>query len=42
MVICSGSTQTSGGTALLYTTDTLELQEDGHGGHGLAVPRPGV
>ena len=29
MVICSGSTQTSGGTALLYTTDTLELQEDG-------------
>lgn len=29
MAICSGSTQTSGGTALLYTTDTLELQEDG-------------
>ena len=29
MLVCSGSTQTSGGTALLYTTDTLELQEDG-------------
>lgn len=29
MLICSGSTQTSGGTALLYTTDTLELQDDG-------------
>lgn len=29
MLACSGSTQTSGGTALLYTTDTLELQDDG-------------
>lgn len=29
MLVCSGSTQTSGGTALLYTTDTLELQKDG-------------
>ena len=29
MLVCSGSTQTSGGTALLYTTDTLELLEDG-------------
>ncbi len=29
MVICSGSTTSSGGTALLYTTDTLELLDDG-------------
>lgn len=29
MVICSGSATTSGGTALLYTTDTLELLPDG-------------
>ncbi|MCD7755319.1 MAG: GH32 C-terminal domain-containing protein [Firmicutes bacterium] len=29
MVICSGSTTSSGGTALLYTTDTLELLSDG-------------
>ncbi len=28
MLICSGSTQSKGGTALLYTTDTLELQGD--------------
>lgn len=29
MLICSGSSTTSGGTALLYTTDTLELLSDG-------------
>lgn len=29
MAICSGSTSSSGGTALLYTTDTLELMPDG-------------
>ena len=29
MVICSGSTSSNGGTALLYTTDTLELKSDG-------------
>lgn len=29
MLICSGSTDSSGGTALLYTTDTLELLSDG-------------
>lgn len=29
MLICSGSTNSNGGTALLYTTDTLELMEDG-------------
>ena len=29
MLICSGSTESSGGTALLYTTDRLELMEDG-------------
>ena len=29
MLVCSGSAATDGGTALLYTTDTLELQEDG-------------
>ncbi|MBP3610372.1 MAG: GH32 C-terminal domain-containing protein [Lachnospiraceae bacterium] len=29
MLICSGSTSSSGGTALLYTTDTLELLFDG-------------
>lgn len=29
MLICSGSTASNGGTALLYTTDTLELQSDG-------------
>lgn len=29
MLVCSGSTRTTGGTALLYTTDTLELQPDG-------------
>lgn len=29
MLVCSGSTKTSGGTALLYTTDTLELLPDG-------------
>jgi len=29
MLICSGSTSSAGGTALLYTTDTLELLEDG-------------
>ena len=29
MLVCSGSTKTTGGTALLYTTDTLELQDDG-------------
>ena len=29
MLVCSGSATTKGGTALLYTTDTLELQADG-------------
>lgn len=29
MVICSGSTTSKGGSALLYTTDTLELKADG-------------
>ncbi len=29
MLICSGSTSSSGGSALLYTTDTLELKPDG-------------
>lgn len=29
MLVCSGSTTSSGGTALLYTTDTLELMPDG-------------
>ena len=29
MLICSGSTTSAGGTALLYTTDTLELLSDG-------------
>lgn len=29
MLICSGSTKANGGTALLYTTDRLELLEDG-------------
>ena len=29
MVLCSGSTNHAGGTALLYTTDTLELLADG-------------
>lgn len=29
MLICSGSTKSAGGTALLYTTDTLELLPDG-------------
>lgn len=28
MLVCSGSTSTNGGTALLYTTDTLELKGD--------------
>ena len=28
MLVCSGSTKSKGGTALLYTTDTLELQGD--------------
>lgn len=28
MLVCSGSASTKGGTALLYTTDTLELQGD--------------
>ena len=28
MLICSGSTKSTGGTALLYTTDTLELSGD--------------
>ena len=27
MLVCSGSTRTKGGTALLYTTDTLELKD---------------
>lgn len=29
MLICSGSTTSTGGSALLYTTDTLELKDDG-------------
>ena len=29
MLVCSGSTASKGGTALLYTTDTLELRSDG-------------
>ena len=29
MLICSGSTSTQGGSALLYTSDTLELKADG-------------
>ena len=29
MLICSGSTSSTGGSALLYTTDTLMLQDDG-------------
>ncbi len=29
MAICTGSTKTSGGSAILYTTDTLELLPDG-------------
>ncbi|MBQ6756002.1 MAG: GH32 C-terminal domain-containing protein [Oscillospiraceae bacterium] len=29
MLVCSGSTSSKGGTALLYTTDTLELKSDG-------------
>lgn len=29
MLVCSGSSSSSGGTALLYTTDTLELLSDG-------------
>lgn len=29
MLICSGSAETNGGSALLYTTDTLELKSDG-------------
>lgn len=29
MLICSGSTSSNGGAALLYTTDTLELKSDG-------------
>lgn len=29
LVLCSGSTRHAGGTALLYTTDTLELLSDG-------------
>lgn len=29
MLVCSGSATTKGGTALLYTTDTLELKPDG-------------
>lgn len=29
MLICSGSTASKGGTALLYTTDILEKQDDG-------------
>ncbi len=29
MLVCSGSTSSNGGTALLYTTDTLELKADG-------------
>lgn len=29
MLICSGSVSSTGGSALLYTTDTLELEDDG-------------
>ncbi len=29
MLICSGSSETDGGSALLYTTNTLELKDDG-------------
>lgn len=29
MIICSGSTQSDGGSALLYTTETLEVKADG-------------
>ncbi len=29
MLICTGSTASSGGSAILYTTDTLELKKDG-------------
>jgi len=29
MLVCSGDTNSTGGAALLYTTDTLELQADG-------------
>ncbi len=29
MLVCSGSTRSKGGTALLYTTDRLELKDDG-------------
>ena len=29
MLICSGSSETTGGTALLYVTDTLEVKPDG-------------
>lgn len=29
MLICSGSTSSNGGTALLYTSNTLELKDDG-------------
>lgn len=29
MLVCSGSASSKGGTALLYTTDTLELKADG-------------
>lgn len=29
MLICSGSSETNGGSALLYTTDRLELMDDG-------------
>ncbi len=29
MLVCSGSSETSGGTALLYVTDTLEVLPDG-------------
>lgn len=29
MLICSGSTSSNGGSALLYTTDALELKDDG-------------
>ncbi len=29
MLVCSGSSETNGGTALLYVTDTLEVKADG-------------
>ncbi len=29
MLVCSGSAETTGGSALLYVTDTLELKDDG-------------